>query len=741
MKGRFLARLKQSISALLALVMALALVPMSALATGNWGTTDEAGTAAASFTADEQGKAKFKVTTPDADTKNYYIYDKLDSDANQYYLLATVADTTITLVTDENVKNTANVSNIELASGVFTATLKDKTKDATLAVGLENAKFDFTIKAYEEVQAAPKVTFTLTDAKGATVTAVTNATKATGETGDIYTVTDKTKPVTFKLDTSAVTNPENYDIAVKAGSDPLTDTDGVYSLTTEADVTVTVTLTEKAPVPVTTHKVTIKLPEDKSVTMGTNTLGTPDKTTGDYTVNNDTAATFKLTVAESVEKAYVLTVKVGSDPETAEALEASAEGVYTLEKSTADVLVTVTLTYLPEAEVDKDAGVENATKAEVSKDQVDGLTALITGNATVEGTENNKSVTVEPGDEGKALVFDGTAGDATTKNNGHKVELPKELTEALTGEAKADVKVNSGVGSVTVPSDALTGAKASVTISVVKKSYTEDEAKKLTFKNDKGVALSDALKNTLTAAIKAVSGLTIEAKAGTENMFKEENAETNKELTITIKVEKAGKYFVLCTSARDGVTTFSREPFDVKADKDGNCFLKFKSRHLSDAVAVEATDAVTAAVKDLALDKSATEPEKPVETKEIKAEYWTEGLPVGGTPTKSLFGAKLAFTNLESGAVYVVQLAKQGQYGTAGCVVMTVKADGNGKAVIDVLPSKAGTTYEVMLFKCNRTDGTVSSLKDLDYTTCNGKDGSKAERAIATLTETMPTAG
>lgn len=159
MKGKLLAKLRKSISALLALVMALALVPMSALAAtaaGTWKITDAEGTeiaagedgtiAVPSETDATDGKAKatFKIDTGDADTKNYYIFDKVDD--SQYYVLATVADTAITLVTDEAVKTTANIDDIALDAGVFTATLKNAAASATLAAGPSAEDvIDFTI--------------------------------------------------------------------------------------------------------------------------------------------------------------------------------------------------------------------------------------------------------------------------------------------------------------------------------------------------------------------------------------------------------------------------------------------------------------------------------------------------------------------------------------------------------------------------------------------------------------------
>lgn len=587
MKGRFFAKLKQSISALLALVMALALVPMSALAGGSWSITDEDDKTVEEIAADAEGKAKFKVTAPDADTKNYYIYDKLDDDTDQYYVLATVEDGKITLVNDEDaedLKSTANVSSIELDSdGLFTATLMEKEKDATLAVGLDSSKLDFTIKAYEEV-AAPKVTFDLTGAEGVTVTNVENATKATSETEDetedIYTVTDKAQSVTFKL-----------------------------------------------------------------------------------------------TVAESVEKAYVLTVKVGSDPEAAEALEVGTNGVYTLEKSTADVQVTVTLTYLPEVEEDKDAGVENATKAEVSEDQVDGLTALITGDAEVEGTENNKSVTVETDDAGdnKTLVFDGTAGDTNTTNNGHKVVLPTELTKALaTGETQANVKVNSGVGSVTVPSDALADKTESVTISVVKKTIDQDAAEALNFKDNKGEALSASLKDKLTAALTNASGLSVGTKVGT----KDTSLATDKTpvgITFNIGTSNRGaSFYILCTSGVN-VTSFGKQTVNEEG------FITIYTKHLSDFVPVEATDDVEEALAALAEDDASV-----VETESNNIELtYTAQKNLTGDDAKKYYGGKLEISGLTAGKLYVVTF----DYGLIANdkvprAVVVVEADENGEATL-----------------------------------------------------------
>ncbi len=320
---------------------------------------------------------------------------------------------------------------------------------------------------------------------------------------------------------------------------------------------------------------------------------------------------------------------------------ADAKKEFTVATGEGDAAVTYTVNFadvvlLPEVKTEGETTTVTPDK---------GIADLVTSETE---TSENAPVKVETSGTGsnttKTLVFtgkDGSEGAEPTKNT--TVTLDKDLvTELKDGEKKADVKVESATGSVTVPAATLgtAGANKAVTIEVKEKTVTDSD-------------LSNETNDTLKTAIKGGKGASVIVKDEDNNLVQDVTAD--KAVTITINVGKSGTFYILCI--KDGKVTSYGECTAV-----GNA-VSVKTKHLTDFVAVEKTNdnaATLAAVK--------ADPGKVVETPAVD----TIPVTVDSTVAAGGIGKKVTVAT-ENGGKYVVQV-KQGN--TAPAVIFQITVSG-----------------------------------------------------------------
>lgn len=559
MKGKFLAKLKQSISALLALVLALSLVPMAVLAaegTPDWSVVPaEAGETEIKAKEDGTATFKFKAKPSDADSKTYYIFDKADT--NEYYDFAAVTGTTVKLLANEDGKKTANVSNIKLENDVFTATLIDKTQDATLSIGLYDENHaDFTIKAYV---AAHKVTFVLTDAAGVEL----KAGDTLSGTGNEYSAQDG-KDATFTLDASKVTDKTKIltvtakGTAADAKEEVLLPSDtGVYTLEkVAADVTVTVAL--KAPPaaqkPDESGKVETTVKADDAVTLET-LVATTDKTAAD-------AGAVKVEPADAA---------------------AGAEKTLVFKDNGA----TSNSVTLP-ADLAKKLGEEGGeAQAAVKVDTTEG-SVTVPSNA-IGFTKDPVSISVEKMDEAKKTVADAKLPENVVKDSAQKTALTDAIkaakglsvsvlsgkTNMFDGSGKKEVTISITVGKGSFYVLCTSGDK----VTSFGKKTADDKTGTITFTTNHlsdFVTVAEPADATapLAKALAAIAGDPSAAEPENENLKIEAAAsEFNRLPALKVSGMKNGYvYAIVFSNNKSGTTDTKTSVFVYEATKEGDTY-------------------------------------------------------------------------------------------------------------------------------------------------------------------------
>ena len=326
----------------------------------------------------------------------------------------------------------------------------------------------------------------------------------------------------------------------------------------------------------------------------------------------------------------------------------------------------------PKAEVDG-----NKITVTVDEKQAETLGNLIKDNGT-NVTDTEKAPVVVEGTTNKTLTFTGKDGTSDTVKDSTTVTLPKELVDVVTNdETKADVKVESSAGSVTVPSGTLSGKTDPVTVKVEK--ATAEHVSSVTIEGKEQTEIADV--QTLLDS-NATNGVTVTVATDSGNLI---TAEDDNTVTVVIKVDTANtEYLVLCVS--DGKVT----SFGVKSSNT-NKEISITTKHLSTLIPIKNESLSEDTIAKIPADQGEVVP------------------PIACTYVQSgIFGAQLKLTNLAANSKYVIQMSKAGGYNNAGCVAMifTTGADETQK-VIDVLPS--GNGYTVSLFKFKSLAGTTMS--------------------------------
>lgn len=338
-------------------------------------------------------------------------------------------------------------------------------------------------------------------------------------------------------------------------------------------------------------------------------------------------------------------------------LDDLTDGKFTVKYGTADVYtVDVSgVVLLPNSTT-------TADKVEVTVDEkeAESLGNLIKDDNVT--TDANAPVKVDGTGSDKTLTFTGKDGTAAEAKDTTAVTLPKALVDVVTaGETKADVKVESKNGSVTIPSANLTSVTdptATVEITVAK-ATTEDVAS-VTVNN----ATNDDL-TTIQSALDgaATNGVTVTATSNDANLIAGVS-EANAVTVVITGLTASNTYVLLCVSGEDDakvVTSYG--------EYTGTTAITVKSKHLTTFVPVEKTDANKDALAKVPADSGK------VSTVAVNYTRYTsteEGY-------KQWFSGKLELTGLTANNYYVIQL---GSPNGANRVYQVQRADASGKITL-----------------------------------------------------------
>lgn len=276
-------------------------------------------------------------------------------------------------------------------------------------------------------------------------------------------------------------------------------------------------------------------------------------------------------------------------------------------------------------------------------------------------TDANAPVKVEDADGEKTLTFTGKDGTGAEAKDATAVTLPKALVDVVTtGDTKADVKVESKNGSVTIPSanlTSVTAADATVEITVAK-ATTEDVAS-VTVNN----ATDDDL-TTIQSALDgaATNGVTVTATSNDTNLIANVS-EANAVTVVITGLDSSKTYVLLCVSGEDAKTVTSYGEYT------GTTAITVKSKHLTTFVPVEKTDANKDALAKVPADSGK------VSTVAVNYTRYTSA----DEGYKQWFSGKLELTGLTANNYYVIQL---GSPNGANRVYQVQQADATGKITL-----------------------------------------------------------
>ena len=314
-------------------------------------------------------------TTADAD----YTFTAKVNDG--YENLVVAAYTTATYETEN--KTEVEVTKPADGSDVYTIAKDKITENITIVVSATKIVTETNYK----------VAFAIT---GATVTDVTDAENTKEITGTVEVPEGKSLSFTVKANENYTLNKVTSTVADGEPTDLTADDEGVYTITPEADMSVTVEAKEIA-------EYTVNFAADENATITDVTVNGEAATVenGKVVVKADSTVTFKVSVAELYK---VAEVNANDVVLTAE------DGVYTMEAVTADTEVTVA-TQLDE------------TKCNTLEFAVDGhkasYTATVSGN-TVSGNDLSAGKTFSAGDT--ELIANGTIGVGLNIASGYELD-------------------------------------------------------------------------------------------------------------------------------------------------------------------------------------------------------------------------------------------------------------------------------------------------------------------------------
>lgn len=298
-----------------------------------------------------------------------------------YENLVVAAYTTATYETEN--KTEVEVTKPADGSDVYTIANDKITEDITIVVSATKIVTETNYK----------VAFAIT---GATVTDVTDAENTKEITGTVEVPEGKSLSFTVKANENYTLNKVTSTVADGEPTDLTADDEGVYTITPEADMSVTVEAKEIA-------EYTVNFAADENATITDVTVNGEAATVenGKVVVKADSTVTFKVSVAELYK---VAEVNANDVVLTAE------DGVYTMEAVTADTEVTVA-TQLDE------------TKCNTLEFAVDGhkasYTATVSGN-TVSGNDLSAGKTFSAGDT--ELIANGTIGVGLNIASGYELD-------------------------------------------------------------------------------------------------------------------------------------------------------------------------------------------------------------------------------------------------------------------------------------------------------------------------------
>ena len=288
-----------------------------------------------------------------------------------------------------------------------------------------------------------------------------------------------------------------------------------------------------------------------------------------------------------------------------------------------------------------------ATSAVIDNNEASKMADLI-ANTDEEGTATTEDAPVriaidDSGDKTLTFTAPATNSDGNA-NKGHEVTLPANLTKEMAtgGGSVADVKVNSGVGSVTVPSAVLptSSAPAPVTVAIKEAIATS------TTLNDKTISgVSDnTVKATISNIVDGKKGVDVTATKGTDTpLIGESNTAV---LEIVINVPAAGTYTVLCVSDST-VTSFGEK---TATSENGKNVIKIRSTHLTEWYPIDNSSLTSEQKTALNAITKETEPTPPTPSK--NATWSTTPIGVGE--------GSVTVTGLTASASYVVGLEFNG---------------------------------------------------------------------------------
>lgn len=313
---------------------------------------------------------------------------------------------------------------------------------------------------------------------------------------------------------------------------------------------------------------------------------------------------------------------------------------------------------------------DTSTTVEVSEKEVESLGNLIKDSVETGKPDNNAPIKVDTSaDGGKTLTFTGKDGsDNAVAKPSTTVTLPKELVEVVTDTTtigdttKADVKVESSSGSVTIPSETVSSDNSKaygVTIAVEENKITDSTALKVVTDSSNPSATTP-LASGDTKLIADAKGVTVTAKTGSDGkadlVATPITAEKSK-ITVVIAGLAPGDYVVFCIKEDGTVTKVG--PATVAT---GASTISVTSAHLTSFVAVAETDvAKSEALKNVPDDVGAKITDSTPETPTTTATY---ALTDGG------IGKKVTVTG-EANHYYVVQIGN-----SAPASIFCVKANG-----------------------------------------------------------------
>lgn len=304
-------------------------------------------------------------------------------------------------------------------------------------------------------------------------------------------------------------------------------------------------------------------------------------------------------------------------------------------------------------------------------------------------TDANAPVKVEDAGGDKTLTFTGKDGTSAPAKDTTAVTLPKALVDVVTaGDTKADVKVESKNGSVTIPSanlTSVTAADATVEITVAK-ATTEDVAS-VTVNN----ATDDDL-TTIQSALDgaATNGVTVTATSNDTNLIA--NVSEANAVTVVITGLDSGKtYVLLCVSGEDDAKTVTSY-----GEYTGTTAITVKSKHLTTFVPVEKTDANKDALAKVPADSGK------VSTVAVNYTRYTSA----DEGYKQWFSGKLELTGLTANNYYVIQL---GSPNGANRVYQVQQANGSGEITLIAQAGAKLWVFEAGASNTNLAAGVAAS--------------------------------